>query len=79
MKLMVVAEYIGLIVLGAALVALGAIGFGAPINGCRVPRQRGLLSRLCLGERLTGLSDLRMRGGLSSFIFGEMWVTRRSL
>jgi hypothetical protein len=46
MKSMAAVEYIGLIALGTALLALRAIVFGAPINGCREPQRRGLLSRL---------------------------------
>lgn len=71
MKSMVVVEYIGLIALGAALVALTAVGYGAQINGLRAPRKRGLLGRLALGEALSGLCELRRRSGVGAFLFGE--------
>ena len=71
MKSMVVVEYIGLIAFATAFLALTAVGYGAQIGAFRVPRKRGLLGRLCLGETLSGLCELRRCGGVSAFLFGE--------
>jgi len=67
---MVVVEHVGLIALGAALLALAAAGYGAQINALTEPRNRGLLGRLVLGEKLAGLGELGRRGGLSALLFG---------
>ncbi len=64
-------EYVGVIAVGVVLFTLGAIVTAASLNMMRKPRERGLLSRLLLGDPLTGLRDLWRRDGLDGFLFGQ--------